>query len=47
MDDWWKQFTQTGSVADYLKYRENQKQELTNADNRQGLNHQGTDRRGE
>ncbi len=43
MDDLWQQFIQTGSVADYLKYKENQTQELTNANDRQGLDNQRTD----
>lgn len=47
MDDLWQQFIQSGSVADYLKYKENQTQELTNANDRQGLDYQGTDYRRE
>lgn len=48
--DLWQNFTQTGSVNDYLKYKENQKNEelqITNANNNQGLNYQGTNDRRE
>ena len=48
MDNLWQQFVQTGSVADYLKYKEQQAQEQQNhADNRQRPDYQGTDHRGE
>ncbi|MFR5876762.1 MAG: hypothetical protein ACLUFN_09765 [Eubacterium sp.] len=49
-NDLWNNFIHTGSVEDYLKYREseeNTKADLTNANNNQGLNNQRADYRGE
>lgn len=49
-NDLWNNFVHTGSVADYLKYKENEdktRADFNNADNNQGLNHQGADYRGE
>lgn len=43
MDELWGVFIQSGSVEDYLKYRENVK----NANDGQGLDNKGTDDRGE
>ena len=42
MDELWNIFTQTGSVEDYLKYREN-----NDADNNEGLDNKRTDNGGE
>jgi hypothetical protein len=50
MDDLWQQFTQTGKVDDYLKYKQNEEKEsinLTNAVNNQGLDNKGTNNRRE
>lgn len=48
-NDLWNNFVHTGSVKDYLKYRQNEdeKAEITNANISQGFNNQGTDNRGE
>lgn len=50
--DLWKNFLQTGSVSDYLKYKENENQndglsriEITNANYNQGLDNKGTNNR--
>ena len=42
MDELWNKFTQSGSVEDYLKYRESK-----DADNSQRLDNKRTDDRGE
>ena len=47
MDDLWQAFAKSGSIEDYLKYKENDVRELKNADDSKGLNYQGTDYRGE
>lgn len=49
-NDLWNNFIHTGSVEDYLKYKENEDRsgaDFINADNNQGFNNQGTDYRGE
>lgn len=49
-DNGWFDFTQTGSIFDYLKYRENQNgKEKVTADDRldKGISNQRTDDRGE
>lgn len=49
-NDLWNNFLHTGSVEDYLKYRENEdktKADFIDANNYQGFNNQGTDCRGE
>lgn len=39
----WDLFTQTGSINDYLKYKEvENKADLTNANNYQGISDKGT-----
>lgn len=45
-DNSWLEFTQTGSVFDYLKYKEHEK---VTADDKlnQGISNQRTDNRGE
>lgn len=43
MDELWNAFVNSGSVDDYLKYKES----LKNADNSQGLDNKGTDDRRE
>ena len=44
MDELWNEFTQTGKVEDYLKYKNSQ--EISNANENQGLDNKGTtDRR--
>lgn len=43
MDELWNVFTQSGSVDDYLKYKENE----NNANNNEGFDNKGTDNRGE
>ena len=44
MDELWNAFSQTGKVEDYLKYKN--KQEITDANENQGLDNKGTtDRR--
>lgn len=47
--DLWNDFLHTGSVQDYLKYKqsENEKAVITNANDNQGTYNQGTDYRGE
>lgn len=46
MDENWAQFVSTGSVTDYLKYKENEK--VKEDDNLyQGLSNKGADNRGE
>lgn len=47
--DLWKNFVSTGSVADYLKYRQSEQEEaeLNNANNNQGISNQRTDNGGE
>lgn len=49
VNDLWNRFVKSGRVEDYLKYKfdENKKADITNADNNQGLNNQGTEYRGE
>lgn len=45
-DDKWNDFVKTGSVIDYLKYKDNEKvKEYENL--YQGLSNQGTNNRGE
>lgn len=48
-NDLWYNFVQTGSVQDYLKYKQNEdkKAEITNANNNQGSYYQGANDRGE
>jgi hypothetical protein len=49
-NDLWDKFVHTGSVTDYLAYKQNEdntKAELTNANNNQGFNNKGTINRGE
>lgn len=48
LDDWTK-FTQTGSVYDYLKYKQNEKdlKAENNADDYKGSCNKSTDYRGE
>ena len=46
MDDKWAQFVESGSIFDYLNYRENEK--VKEDDNLyQGLSNKGADNRGE
>lgn len=51
--DLWNKFKSTGSVFDYLNYKQNEYEneysriEITNANNGQGFNNQGTDDRRE
>ena len=47
MDELWNQFWLSGSVEDYLKYKQHGVQEVSDADDGQGLDYQGTDDRGE
>ncbi len=46
IDKSWNDFLLTGSVSDYLKYKENEKAEK-NDNFYQGLSNKGTDNRGE
>lgn len=53
-DDMWKKFLTTGSVQDYLNYKNSEnlddefsRIEITNANYNQGLNNQGTNDRRE
>lgn len=46
MEDLWLSFTKTGSVEDYLKYK-NELKAQSNADENQGLDYQRTDDRRE
>jgi hypothetical protein len=49
-NDLWNKFVNTGSVADYLQYKQNEdktKADLTNANNNEGFSNQGTDYRRE
>lgn len=46
-DEFWQSFAQTGSIADYIKYKEHEKQikqkaEFKNANNNEGIDNQGT-----
>lgn len=46
MDDKWAQFVESGSIFDYLNYKENEK--VKEDDNLyQGLSNKGADNRGE
>ena len=50
MNDLWQNFVVSGSVADYLKYKQKEKQNevvQTDADKDKGTYNQGTDGRGE
>lgn len=50
MNDLWQQFTLSGRVDDYLKYKENQQIEglnINNENNNQGINYQRADDRRE
>lgn len=54
-NDLWNNFLHTGSVQDYLKYKQNEgvgavispTNVITNANDNQGLDNKGTDYRGE
>ncbi|MDE6123824.1 MAG: hypothetical protein K2G22_01170 [Eubacterium sp.] len=48
LDENWVNFTQTGNINDYLKYKQNEKLKAeNNAKNNQGFSDKGTDYRGE
>lgn len=49
LDENWLNFTKTGSVLDYLKYKENENslRAENNAKNNEGISNKGTDNRGE
>lgn len=48
MDDFWNKFWSSGSVDDYLNYKENENEKVKEYDNLyQGLSDKGTDNRGE
>ncbi len=49
IDENWVKFTQTGSINDYLKYKENENylKAEENANNYQGTCNKGTEYRGE
>jgi hypothetical protein len=49
-DEYWNNFVSTGSVNDYLKYKQNQNNketELTNANDNKGIDNKRTDHWGE
>ena len=46
-DNSWTQFLNSGSVYDYLKYKQNEKDKGENDDFNKGLSNQRTDSRGE
>lgn len=47
MNELWNFFALSGKIEDYLKYKENEKQEEAYADNHQGLGNPGADGRRE
>ena len=47
MQDLWNVFTQSGKIEDYLKYKEAEQQEGTNANDGERFNYQRTDDRRE
>lgn len=49
LDENWINFTKTGNILDYLKYKEseNNLRAENNAKNNEGLSYKGTDYRGE
>lgn len=47
MNELWTNFTKSGRVEDYLRYKQQEARELKNADNSQGLDNKRTDYRGE
>ena len=49
LDESWVNFTKTGNILDYLKYKENENglKAENNAQNNEGLSNKGTDYRGE
>lgn len=46
IDKYWDEFWNTGSIIDYLNYKENEKAK-DNDDFSKGISNQGTDYRGE
>ena len=49
LDENWFNFTHTGNILDYLKFKENENRlkAENNAKNNEGLSNKGTDYRGE
>lgn len=49
LDENWLQFTKTGNILDYLKYKESENglKAENNAKNNEGFSNKGTDYRGE